>query len=236
MHWIFYIGFYFWGKYIYTDGDEKEVERDMYAALPYFQDSHDGYENWENNLEEVFNYFSLTSEQKYHYIQRRLVGQSTINVGFLRNYLRNLYAPYSLYASEADYNVEQEPEPESRSFANICTEFPEALERYVASQAAKIDTDPEPTVLVEPKVADKPEPTVAKEPEPEIKEPLIETSPVVRVPMSPRSPDLYVADLSTWDRVTGDHVTHGAKYNWFGSHSGECTSVCYMCIARVAIF
>ena len=31
------MGFYFCGKYIYTDGDEKEVERDMYAALPYFR-------------------------------------------------------------------------------------------------------------------------------------------------------------------------------------------------------
>ena len=40
------MGFYFCGKYIYTDGDKKEVERDMYAALPYFQGSndHDGYE------------------------------------------------------------------------------------------------------------------------------------------------------------------------------------------------
>ena len=28
---------YFCGKYIYIDGDEKEVERDMYASLPYFQ-------------------------------------------------------------------------------------------------------------------------------------------------------------------------------------------------------
>ena len=27
--------FYFCGKYIYSDGDEKEVERDMYEALPY---------------------------------------------------------------------------------------------------------------------------------------------------------------------------------------------------------
>ena len=30
------MGFYFCDKYIYTDGDEKEVKRDMYAALPYF--------------------------------------------------------------------------------------------------------------------------------------------------------------------------------------------------------
>ena len=31
------MGFYFCGKYIYTDDDENEVERDMYAALPYFR-------------------------------------------------------------------------------------------------------------------------------------------------------------------------------------------------------
>ena len=35
------MGFYFCGKYIYTDGDEKEVEWDMYVALPYFQGSND---------------------------------------------------------------------------------------------------------------------------------------------------------------------------------------------------
>jgi len=30
------MGFYFYGKYIYTDGDEQEIEKDMYAVLPYF--------------------------------------------------------------------------------------------------------------------------------------------------------------------------------------------------------
>ena len=35
---------YFCGKYIYTDGDEKEVEQDMYVFIPYFWDSHDEYE------------------------------------------------------------------------------------------------------------------------------------------------------------------------------------------------
>ena len=29
--------FYFCGKYIHTDGDEKYVERDMYAALSFFR-------------------------------------------------------------------------------------------------------------------------------------------------------------------------------------------------------
>ena len=51
--------FYFCGKFIHTNGDEKEVERDMYAALPYFQSSNDhyGYEKWENNLKDFFSYF-----------------------------------------------------------------------------------------------------------------------------------------------------------------------------------
>jgi len=40
------MGFYFCGKYIYTDRDEKEVERDMYTAPPYFRGFYDqdGYE------------------------------------------------------------------------------------------------------------------------------------------------------------------------------------------------
>ena len=43
--------------YTYTDGDDKEVERDMYEAIPCFQDSHDryGYE-LENYFEEFFSY------------------------------------------------------------------------------------------------------------------------------------------------------------------------------------
>ena len=58
--------FYFYGKYIYTDGDENEVEKDMYAALPYFRDFYDqdGYEKCENHLENFFRYFSLTPTQK----------------------------------------------------------------------------------------------------------------------------------------------------------------------------
>ena len=34
------MGFYFCGKYIYI-GDDEDVERDMYAALPYFQGFND---------------------------------------------------------------------------------------------------------------------------------------------------------------------------------------------------
>ena len=35
------MSFYFCGKYIYIVGNEKEVERDMHAALPYFRDFDD---------------------------------------------------------------------------------------------------------------------------------------------------------------------------------------------------
>jgi len=63
------MGFYFYGQYIYTDGDEKKVERDMYAAIPCFRGSHDrdGYEKWESNFEAFFNYFVLTYEHKCRY-------------------------------------------------------------------------------------------------------------------------------------------------------------------------
>ena len=119
-----------------------------------------------------------------------------------------------------DPNVEQEPE--SWTIINLCTKFRVALERLVASQAAKMDTDLEPPVLIEPDVLEEPgsevvaelkhEPEIAgddkpkPEPEPEIGEPFVETltnlsaelamelvppTPVVRVPVTLKSPDLY---------------------------------------------
>jgi len=35
-------------EYICTNSDDKKVKQDMYAAIPYFQDSHDCYgcEQW----------------------------------------------------------------------------------------------------------------------------------------------------------------------------------------------
>ena len=68
--------FYFCGKYIYTDSDEKEVERDMYAALLYFRGSndHDGYEKWEPTWKFVQIFF-LTPEQKCYYTQMKLAGE-----------------------------------------------------------------------------------------------------------------------------------------------------------------
>jgi len=71
-----------------------------------------------------------------------------------------------LYASEADYNdlnVEQESEPESRSFADICTELLDEIRKLVTSQTTKIDADPESKVVNEPDL------------ESEVKYPLIET-------------------------------------------------------------
>ena len=67
-------GVYFYGKYIYTNGDEKEAERDMYPALLYFRSSNDQdwYEKRENHLENFFMCFSLTLAQKCHYIQLKL--------------------------------------------------------------------------------------------------------------------------------------------------------------------
>jgi len=37
------MGFYFCGQYIHTDGDPKEVEWKMYAAVPTFRDFYDRY-------------------------------------------------------------------------------------------------------------------------------------------------------------------------------------------------
>ena len=61
-----------------TDGDEKEVECDMYAIILCFRGSDDqyGYEKWESNLETFFSYFVLISEQKCRYAQMRLIGEA----------------------------------------------------------------------------------------------------------------------------------------------------------------
>jgi len=56
--------FYFCGRYINTDVNDNDVERDMYAVIPYFwgSNNHIGYEKWENDLEEFFSYLILASE------------------------------------------------------------------------------------------------------------------------------------------------------------------------------
>jgi len=70
--------FYFCERYINIDADDKKVERDTYAAISYFRGSNDHYryENWENYLKIFFSYFSLTSKQKCHYTQMKLVGEA----------------------------------------------------------------------------------------------------------------------------------------------------------------
>ena len=71
------MGFYFCSRCIYTDGDDKKVERDMYAVIPYFwgSNNHDEYEKW-NYLEEFFSYSSLRPEQKCHYAQMKLAEET----------------------------------------------------------------------------------------------------------------------------------------------------------------
>ena len=50
----------------------------MYATLSYFRgfNDHDGYEKWENQLEDFFRYFSLTPAQKCHNAQMNLAGEA----------------------------------------------------------------------------------------------------------------------------------------------------------------
>jgi len=75
MYWIYIMGFYFCGRYICTKGDLKQVENNIYDAVPIFWGSYDCYcyEVWESNLEFFFSYFVLTSKLKYHYAQMKLV-------------------------------------------------------------------------------------------------------------------------------------------------------------------
>ena len=121
----FFMGFYFCSRYIYIDGDPKEVERDMYVAISYFRVLMIVTNmRSEKNLEESFSYFSLTSEHKCRYTQMKLVGETywwwKDNNRFcrywfvLQDLLHTRYTPHFLYASEADCkrpNVEHEPEP-----------------------------------------------------------------------------------------------------------------------------
>jgi len=65
----------------------------------------------------------------------------------LQDFLRAHYVS-PIYSSESDYKEETE----SRSITDLCTKFRVALEKLVASQAAKRDTDPKPSALVEPDV------------------------------------------------------------------------------------
>jgi len=90
----------------------------------------------------------------------------------LQDHLRSLYAPHLLYVSEANYNVEHEPELECRLFTDICTEFLDEIRKLVGSQTVKVDADPGPgvvdvldpksPVLIEPDIVDEADSEVDK--------------------------------------------------------------------------
>jgi len=149
-----------------------------------------------SNLEDFFNYFILTSEQKCHYARMKLIGKASCwgkgshiddQCWFVLKDLRVLYTPYLLYSSELEVATESEP---------TIVDEPE-LESEVAAEPES-----------KSRVVDEPEsePTVVNEPEPEIEEPLVETSadlpaelimelvphsPAVMVPLPLRSADVY---------------------------------------------
>jgi len=82
----------------------------------------------------------------------------------LQSLLHARYAPHLHTVTES--KIEQEPEPESQQITDPFVEFREALadiRKFLASQAAKNDTCPKPTVFVEPDVLDESEPEVVTE-------------------------------------------------------------------------
>jgi len=145
--------------------------------------------------------FSLTSEQKYHYTQMKLVGQTywwwkDIHIDYqcrfvLENHLCTFYASHFLYAPEVACkkpNVEQELELEKSQLRDLvakCKEILASARKLLASYVVKVDPDSEPLVLVEPDIFDEAEPKVVEDskPESEVKEPLIYT--IVDLPVEP---------------------------------------------------
>jgi len=61
---LFIITLLFYGIYIYIDGDDNKVEQVMFVTILYFRGSYGHYWEVKNHLEKIFNYFSLTSEEK----------------------------------------------------------------------------------------------------------------------------------------------------------------------------
>lgn len=110
----------------------------MYAAIPVFRGFYDhrGYEKWQDHLEDLFRYFSLTSKQKCCYSRIKLDEEAYYwwkdNHKFyghwliLQRLLRARYAPHCLYVPklipyEADYNepiIKPELEPELEIVVN----------------------------------------------------------------------------------------------------------------------
>jgi len=82
---------------------------------------------------------------------------------------------YIFYASEVDCeesDVEHKPEPGKSKFSDLVAEYKEILasmRKLLASYAAKVDLDSEPSALVEPDIIDKPESEAVNEPQSEPK-------------------------------------------------------------------
>ena len=156
------MGFYFCGKYMDTDCDDKYVERAMFEAVLLFRgfDDHYRYEAWESDLEDFFSYFSLTTEKKYCYARLKLDGEAyywwTDNHRLCRHWFtlqdlfRTWYTPpvHSYEPNCRELNVEQEPEPEIQPITEPFT--------------PKVEVDPEPSVIVELDVFDELEPKVVE--------------------------------------------------------------------------
>jgi len=167
--------FYFCVWYICIKGDSKQVENDLYDTVMIFWGSYDlyGYEIWESNLESFFSYFALPSEQKCYYAQIKLVEKPyhcvKDNDKFCRCWSRlhssHSVCPHIFYAFEAvckGPNAEQKPKLENRSNHRYLNGASGGLRETCSGQAAKIDTDLEPLVLVESGVLKGPGPDVAE--------------------------------------------------------------------------
>jgi len=99
------------------------------------------------------------------WMKKVIIGGKTIisyvDLVFSCNLLCAWYAPHFHTLSEPKF--EQEPEPESQQITYPFVEFREIsddIRKLLASQAAKNNTNPEPTVLVEFDVLDEPKPKV----------------------------------------------------------------------------
>ena len=142
------MSFYFCGRYINTDCDDKYLERAMFEAIPLFRDFDHryGYEAWKNGLEDFFNYFYLTTEEKCRsarvkldreaYYQWRDNHKSLCQYWFILQYLLLTWYVPPIHSFEPDC---REPNAES----------------------TKVEADSEPSVIVELDVLDKPESEVA---------------------------------------------------------------------------
>jgi len=121
----------------------------MFEVVPYFRGSYDryGYEYWESQLEDLFSYFELTTEQKFCYAQLRLdreayylwkANHMLCRSWFLfQSLLRARYAPHLYTVSEPKF--EWERELESLQITNHFTEFQEFIDdiwKLVTSQTA----------------------------------------------------------------------------------------------------